>query len=116
MKFDLSQFWKLFNIPEPAKEYKFHPTRRWKFDFAWPDKKIGCEVDGGLWTFGRHNRPVTMIKDNEKFNNAALLGWRIFKFTPQQFKNGEAAEFLQLVFNKVNSFQHPRRLSPDVDP
>ena len=99
LQLDLSHFWKVYGIPEPVAEFKFHPKRRWKFDWAWVDRKIACEVDGGLWVAGggRHNRPVTMIKDNEKFNNAALLGWRILKFTPQQFRNGEAAEFIKLI-------------------
>lgn len=100
MQIDLSRFWKVYGIPEPETEFKFHPKRRWKFDYAWPDKKLACERDGGLFIpgGGRHNRPVTMIKDNEKFNNAALLGWRVLKFTPQQFKNGEAAQFIQRFF------------------
>ncbi len=104
MQLDLSHFWHLFNIPEPQKEYKFHPTRKWRFDWAWPERKIGLEVDGGLWIGGRHNRPVTMIKDNEKFNQAALLGWKILKFTPQQFKNGEAAELLAKIFADKNIY------------
>lgn len=100
MQLDLSHFWKAYGIPEPVAEYKFHPQRKWKFDYVWVNRKIACEIDGGLWVAGggRHNRPVTMIKDNEKFNNAALLGWRILKFTPQQFRNGEAAEFIKLIF------------------
>lgn len=99
MKLDLSKFWKVFGIPEPVSEFKFHKFRRWRFDFAWPDSLLACEIDGGLWIAGRHNRPITMIKDNEKFNEAALLGWRILKFTPQQFKNGEAAEVICRFFS-----------------
>jgi hypothetical protein len=52
-----------------------------------------------------------MIKDNEKFNNAALLGWRILKFTPQQFKNGEAAEILSRMFWKPE----PQVVGPYAD-
>ncbi len=100
LQINLSKFWKVYGIPEPAAEYRFHPKRRWRFDWAWPIPKIAVEVDGGLFIpgGGRHNRPVTMIKDNEKFNNAALLGWRVLKFTPQQFRNGEAAEFIKEFF------------------
>ncbi len=96
MKLNLSRFWKVYGIPEPISEFRFHLVRRWRFDYAWPNRLLACEIDGGLWLpgGGRHNRPVTMIKDNEKMNEAALLGWRILKFTPQQFKNGEAAEVI----------------------
>ena len=95
MKLDLSKFWKVFGIPEPVPEWRFHPDRRWRFDWAWPDHKVALEIDGGLWVGGRHNRPVTMIKDNEKFNHAAILGWRVLKFTPQQFKTGEAVDIIK---------------------
>jgi hypothetical protein len=56
------------------------------------------EVEGGTWTGGRHNRPVGYAKDLEKYNRATLLGWRVFRFTTQQFKNGEAGEFLESIF------------------
>ena len=28
-------------------EYRFHPTRKWRFDYAWPENKIALEVEGG---------------------------------------------------------------------
>ena len=68
-------------------EYKFHPKRKWRFDFAIVDYKIAIEIEGGLWLRGRHNRPVTMIKDFEKYNEAAKLGWRLLKYTPEQIGN-----------------------------
>ena len=69
---------------ECVKEYRFHETRKWRFDYALPSYKIAIEIDGGVWTLGRHNRPKGYINDLEKFNEAAALGWLILKFTPQQ--------------------------------
>ena len=43
---------------EVVKEYLFHPTRKWRFDYAIPDHKIALEVEGGVWTGGRHTRPA----------------------------------------------------------
>ncbi|MBU6392532.1 MAG: hypothetical protein KGQ83_09870 [Planctomycetes bacterium] len=65
-------------------EVKFHPVRKWRFDFAHPELKIAVEIEGGLWVIGRHNRPQSMIKDIEKYNQAILLGWRVLRYTPQQ--------------------------------
>lgn len=73
-------------------EYKFHPDRRWRFDYAIVDERIAIEIEGGLWLQGRHNRPLSMIKDFEKYNNAAMLGWRILKYTPQQIVNTRQVE------------------------
>lgn len=63
-------------------EYRFHPSRKWRFDLAWPEKKIAIECDGMVWQAGggRHNSDA----DREKINNAVLLGWRVFRFSGNQ--------------------------------
>ena len=33
-------------LPEPAQQFRFHPVRLWRADFAWPDAKLLVEVDG----------------------------------------------------------------------
>lgn len=46
---------------------------------------------------GRHTRGAGVLKDNEKLNEAGKLGWRTFRFTPQQLKKGEAQAFIREV-------------------
>ena len=82
----------------PITEYRFSPPRRWRFDFAWPTWMIAVEQEGGVWIQGRHSRGAGMVKDMEKYNTAALLGWRVFRFTPQQIKSGEAYLFIKPLF------------------
>ncbi|MDR0658840.1 MAG: endonuclease domain-containing protein [Mediterranea sp.] len=65
-----------------VKEYKFHPVRKWRFDYCIKSLKIAIEVDGGVWINGRHNRASGYLKDLEKFNAAASMGWVVLKFTP----------------------------------
>jgi hypothetical protein len=65
----------------PVREYRFHPQRRWRFDFAWPSRLVALEIDGGKWTRGRHQRPQGSQKDMEKLNNAILMGWRVIRAT-----------------------------------
>lgn len=77
------------------REYRFHDKRRWRFDFAWPEKKIAVEIEGGVWTGGRHTRGAGFIADAEKYNTAALLGWRVLRFHGQAIKSGEAINVLQ---------------------
>lgn len=67
---------------ECVKEYKFHPKRRWRFDYAIPDHMIALEVEGGVWTGGRHIRAQGFLGDMEKYNTATLMGWRVFRTTP----------------------------------
>lgn len=78
------QLLKQEKMPVPEAEFKFHPTRKWRFDYAYPKLKIGIECDGAVWSQGRHTRGSGYIKDMEKFNAAAILGWRILKYTPDQ--------------------------------
>lgn len=67
---------------ECVKEYRFYPVRRWRFDYAIPSHKIALEVEGGVWTGGRHTSPKGFLGDIEKYNTATLLGWRVFRTTP----------------------------------
>lgn len=101
MKLNLSDFWSLFSIPEPIEEYKFCEDRRWRFDYAWVKYHVALEIEGGLWSGGRHNRPVGYQKDMEKYNRAGFDNWVVFRFTPEQFKDGTAGEFLEKYFDQI---------------
>ena len=69
----------------PVMEYKFHDTRKWRFDFSWPQYKVALEVEGAIFarTAGRHNRGAGMRADMEKYNAANVLGWNILRVMPQ---------------------------------
>lgn len=82
-------------LPAPVPEYRFHPTRRWRFDLAWPEVKLAVEVEGGTWVYGRHNRPQGMDKDAEKYNEAVLAGWRLLRVTSGMVDSGDAARFVE---------------------
>ncbi len=83
-------FCRVNKLPMPATELRFHPTRKWRFDFAWPDQKVAFEVDGGVWTGGRHTRGAGFLKDQEKRNAAVVLGWRVIHSTPGTLAEGLA--------------------------
>ena len=77
--------WRATGRELPVAQYKFHPTRKWPFDFAWPCEKVAVEVQGGEWLKGtrqgRHTRGGGYNEDCEKRNAATLLGWRVFYCT-----------------------------------
>ena len=79
---------------ECVKEYRFHPTRQWRFDYAFPSIRVAIEIDGGVWINGRHNRPSGFLGDMEKFNAAATLGWVVLKFTPQEQYSKKALDLI----------------------
>ena len=69
---------------ECVREYRFDMARRWRFDYAIPSHRVALEVEGGAWTQGRHTRPQGFLNDMEKYNAAALQGWRVLRTTPAQ--------------------------------
>lgn len=71
-------------------EWPFHPTRKWRFDYAFPEYKVAVEIDGGLWTGGRHSGGMGQKKDLEKLNAAAELGWLVLHYTPAERLDGSA--------------------------
>lgn len=75
-------------------EFKFHPVRKWRFDFALA-KGIAVEVDGGIWVQGRHSRGGGMEEDFVKMNEGALLGWRVLRFSTGQVKSGMAIDTIK---------------------
>lgn len=82
-------------LPKPELEYRFHPERRWRFDFAWPDSKVAIEVQGGLFVMGRHTRGAALRKEHEKLNAAAAKHWGILYLEPQNLCLAETVELIK---------------------
>lgn len=78
-------------------EYKFHPTRRWRFDFADADKKIAVECEGGIFSNGRHTRGIGYLNDTEKYNQAQILGWKVLRYcTKKQLDEQFISDYEQI--------------------
>jgi very-short-patch-repair endonuclease len=82
-------------LPEPRQQFRFHPVRRWRADFAWCDRMLLAEADGGTLTRGRHTRPMGYEGDCEKLNAATLLGYRVLRFTAAMIHDGRALDALE---------------------
>lgn len=104
--------WKLVagdDWPRPRRQHRFHPTRKWLFDFAWEAERVAVELEGGVFSFpvtcdscgrhvhrknkhtkrmervyaamGRHTRGAGFQADCDKYNAATALGWRVLRYT-----------------------------------
>lgn len=82
-------------LPEPVTEVKFHPDRKWRFDYAWPQLCIALEVEGGVWTGGAHTRGGHFLSDMEKYNAAGTLGWRVFRTVPSKLLTAATIDLLR---------------------
>lgn len=73
------------------KEFKFLDNRKFRFDYVYLlseslIKGIAIEFEGGVWSNGRHIRPLGFIKDCEKYNLALVNGYVVLRFTSECLK------------------------------
>jgi very-short-patch-repair endonuclease len=88
-------------LPEPQTEIVFHPTRKWRFDLAYPEQMIAIEVEGAVYARGRHTRGEGYEGDCEKYNEAQRLGWKVYRFSTGQVLKGKAVKFLEQVIREA---------------
>ena len=88
-------------LPEPEREYRFVPGRKFRADFAYPADRLLIEVDGGAFIAGRHTRGTGFEKDAEKASLAAVNGWRVIRVTPRHIDSGQALEWIRAALAKA---------------
>ena len=76
----------------PESEWAFAKDRKWRFDYVFPDAMVAVEIEGGTRNGGRHNRHDGFEKDAAKYNEAAILGWKVLRFTSEMVKRGDAID------------------------
>ena len=90
-------------LPHPHREYRFHDTRLWRFDYAWPQFSVALEQEGAIWTRGRHTRGSGFLKDIEKYNAASVMGWRVVRVTPQTLCTEETITMLRELLQRASA-------------
>lgn len=80
-------------------EFRFHPTRRWRFDIAIPKEYVAFEIEGGIYQGYSHGSVRGIMRDIEKYNEAQLYGWAVYRVTPQHVSGGEAKELASKVLS-----------------
>ena len=88
---------KAAGLPEPKRQFRFHPTRRWSADFCWPDPEMRLivEVDGAVYVAGAHTRGKGYEDDRERDAEATVMGYRVIRCTPSQVKSGKALDWIE---------------------
>ena len=86
---------KMYGLPEPETQAMLIPGRKWRWDMAWPSKRLAVEIQGGIWTHGKHGRGSGIIQDMDKLNAATLAGWRVLQFAVNHVDSGEAVATIE---------------------
>ncbi len=83
-------------VPDPDTEFCFHPTRKWRWDFCWPDKLVAVEYQGGIYNQGKqgHQTTVGIERDCLKFSWGAALGWRLLPINAGMVRDGTALDLI----------------------
>ncbi len=83
------------DLPTPVAQHRFVQGGKWAFDFAWPDQRVACEIDGGQWQPGGgcHARDG----DRVKLNAAVLHGWQVLRFSGAMLEQDPAGCVGQVV-------------------
>ena len=68
-------------------EHRFDPARKWRFDYAIIDLKIAIEMEGIFSAKSRHTSVTGYSKDTEKYSRAAILGWKVLRYTALNYRN-----------------------------
>ncbi len=87
-------------LPAPTREFRFHPTRKWRFDFAWPELRFAVETEGGTFSNGRHTRGLGFDMDCTKYSEAMILGWDVYRCSGGMVRKGMAIDFLKRLFEE----------------
>ncbi|WP_180003553.1 MULTISPECIES: DUF559 domain-containing protein [unclassified Acinetobacter] len=82
-------------------EFYFHPDRKWRADFHLIDKKILVEIEGGIWSGGRHTRGKGYLGDMEKYNAATMMGFQVIRFSTDQVKSGHAIQQIEKMVGEI---------------
>ncbi len=82
-------------LPSPVKEYRFHPTKRWLFDYAWPDIMLAVELE----TMNANHRIVKFDRFYEKYREALRMGWIVLRFPPSLIESGVACAETKAAFS-----------------
>lgn len=80
----------LDQFPPSEREYRFDRSRKWRFDFAWPDVKFAVEIEGLTHDGGRHQRIKGFQQDLDKYQAAMLQGWTVYRCSTAMVKSGTA--------------------------
>ena len=83
-------------LPEFKRNYHFDkPRSKREMDFAWPEYKVGVEVQGGIWARGAHTRGAGYMRDCSKLDDAQLQGWILLWVTAHHIEHGKALVWIR---------------------
>ncbi len=89
-------------LPIPDREHRFAPPRLWRFDLAYLAEMVAVELEGGVFSGGRHTRGKGFTGDCRKYSEAAVRGWLVIRCTREMVESGEMVLLLKRALAAVS--------------
>jgi len=93
----VSAYFKEMGLPPCVYEYRHIPNRKFRLDIAWPELRIGIEVQGGLHMKSGHSTASGLRKDMEKRNLGLIEGWRVLECEPANLCMKETVDMVKAI-------------------
>jgi len=116
----------IFRAERDLSEHVFHPTRKWRFDYAIPEIKLAVEYNGhggfvGKFGASGHSSIKGITNDAEKMNSAIACGWRVLAFTALHFKYNDRIKHKltpvrETIMNAITAMQEESEKSKPTHP
>ena len=88
-----AKLWAYCRGPKLEREFKFHPTRKWRLDFVDHATRTAIEIEGGAFN-GRHTRAAGFFKDAEKYLALWHSGYTLVRLTSPQLNAATVARIV----------------------
>ena len=96
--------WLHGRVPHGAveEEYRFHPTRKWRFDWFLPAYNIAVEYEGfmQMGSNAAHSAVTGIMRDVEKYNESQAMGIRVFRAHAENVRTGAFFELMERVLTQ----------------
>ena len=73
--------WEEQGGPPLVREFRFHAARRWRADFLHEASRVLIEIEGGTRGRGRHTTHEGFTADAVKYNQAEMMGYKVFRLS-----------------------------------
>jgi hypothetical protein len=83
-------------LPLPERDFCFYPPCNWSATLAWSKPKLLVEIDPEETACGCG--PIH--SEREKLAMAAVLGYRVMRFSPSQIRNEFALSMIQAILRE----------------
>lgn len=92
--------WRMWQGPELTKEHRFHSVRKWRLDYYHAPTRTAIELEGGIYSGGRHTRTAGYQGDIEKYNAAAMQGITVLRLGTGQVDHQHVTEIIDYISRK----------------